>query len=125
MWQFIQKYINAVQQSDNNTKKSWVAGCTIVTMIFVISLWSLYFQDSVQTLNLPETPTPITQEASILSTFTIGGKIVAKKIGSAISNGIAEIKSLTKETRSVTLQTANINFVLEELPVISPKSLPH
>lgn len=124
MWHSIQNYITKVQQSDESTKKRWVTVCTAITMITVISLWSFYFKSSVQTLNLPENPTPIAQEASVLSTFSIGGKIIAQKIGGAISNGIAQIKSLTKETRSVTLQTATINFVLEELPIISPKSLP-
>ena len=83
-------------------------------MIAVIALWAVYLNFTLADLG-PKPPAA--NEIGIL-------QVIAKELGSKLSESAVYLQSLAKQTNSITIQSASINMVLKDLEEIKPKKLP-
>lgn len=116
----IKNFIIKLQNSDEATKKTWAVVGTGVSMLLITTIWFLSIDLSFNTDKIKQEES----KSSFVETFSTGLKIAGKEIGSEISKAVNALKNYASETKSVQIQTANINFITDNLPEIKPKNLP-
>ncbi|MBI2024484.1 MAG: hypothetical protein HYT03_00090 [Candidatus Harrisonbacteria bacterium] len=125
----IGKFISKIQNSDDNTKKLWVAVFSVITMVVVIALWSAYlnwsivrvddagmgseFAAGLETQKQKET----LRGPGFFATFFTGAKNIFEEVKNEVANKIAT-------TNTIVIENQERNFTLENLEKISPTKLP-
>lgn len=126
--QSIRNFVVRVRNSDESTKKFWVALCSVVTMFFVVSLWLTYINVSIARVPGPsklttndrqlttgnqQLTTEDLEKPGFFSIFAAGTKIIFDSLKErlAVKNDIV----ITKQ---------EVNFISEDIEPIKPTVLP-
>ena len=117
----LQNFFLELRESDEMTKKRWLFILTSSSMLVVVTLWIFYLNLSVKDLNKKELKN---SQPEFLLTLKHGMGIIAKQIGLKTSETLDNLKSMTSRTNSITVQGANLNFILNDLEPIQPKKFP-
>lgn len=90
MLKTLKKKLKKIQNSDEATKKRWVIGATIVTIIAVIAFWFIYIDWTVKSIGQEEIQGPSTGAWQI---FKNGLIVFVDSIKEIIKNFISKIYS--------------------------------
>ena len=120
MLQKIQNFFLDLQESDEATKKRWLAILTSGSMLVVVGLWGVYINLTIKDLGEKNR----NQAPAFLETFKNGLAVLSKEAGSKVSQLMANLQAATSRTNSITIKQENFNAVLQGLDEISPKKLP-
>ncbi len=116
-------FIAKIQNSDERTKKLWLAAFSAVSMIVVVGLWTVYVRVTIP--SLAQTAQADTGEVAanaqpqtpgFFSVFAAGLKIIADKVQGVVASKVAE-------HNDIVIENQDQNFTLEGLPAIPPTKL--
>ncbi|GEM_PF-5729856 len=124
------QFIKRIQYSDQATKKRWVVIFSALSMFFVIGIWSFQLNSTIRSLTQRPAENPLvvtatTDQSSFWDTFKIGLGVVGTQLGASTSRLFATINSYFHTSTSVNVQTASFNFIVQNLPTITPKTFPN
>jgi hypothetical protein len=122
MLQKIQNFLKELREKDEPVKKRWLIIFSAGAMVIVIGLWSLYFNVTIQNFNEPKQQV---QKTGFWEIFKNGLSIASKEAGLKLSELTASLRNITAKTNSITIQIADMSFVVKKgLTPIKPKKLP-
>ncbi|OGY63650.1 MAG: hypothetical protein A3I89_02850 [Candidatus Harrisonbacteria bacterium RIFCSPLOWO2_02_FULL_41_11] len=121
MLQKIQNFFLKLREKDEPAKKRWLFALSSVSMALVIMLWGTYVNLTFQ--NLDAAPEDIAGPG-FLKTFNSGFYAVSEKSAGKLSILFDYLKKIAKQKNSITIHSADINFILNDLENLSPKKLP-
>ncbi len=117
--------ISRIQAADEATKKAWLIGATSLAMLIVISVWVVYINHSIVSIDQDQSGIAAQSDnTSFATTFSAGFTILKSQIGSNVSRMIATLRSFAERKNSVSIQSASLNFVAEGIADVKPKKLP-
>lgn len=111
--QKLQNFLNDLQNSDQERKKRWLIGGTVITIVIIAALWSIYISQTIKSLSSAGTE----EKPAFSAVFNTGLKILKNDLTAKIGNFMGEAKSLN-------IFGADLNFTVENLEKIQPKKLP-
>lgn len=117
----LHNFITELQESDKPTKLRWLVALTAASMVIVIALWIVYINITIQGLGTPQQQK---EQSEFSATLKNGVMILSKSAGTTVSAAIGRMRALFARTNSITIEQANINYIVNDLEAISPKRLP-
>lgn len=113
MFNKIKNFVSELQESDQETKKRWLVGSTLITGLVVISFWAVYVSFTVKGLRDAKAEN---SSASFSEVFFNGLKAVKDE-------AFEKLQELSGQMNFLGLSGANMNFVAKGLEEVQPKKL--
>lgn len=134
----LRKFVKRLQKSDDATKKRWFIGGSVISMIFVITLWLLSLQINTPTLvakeelqKLKATAKTEETQSSMLDTFENGIYNIAEDLKTKyetfkeqLGNNFSSLKSKIEKTNDISIENTEVKFEPQHLEQIPPTPLP-
>ena len=108
MWQKFHKFIEKIQNSDEATKKRWLIGTSVVSMVFIIALWLVYIGFIIKPMDGERGSTstdeswPIFKSGLLIARAEIGR--LATQLGNPAMVQIKNIISIIMNERTITFE---------------------
>ncbi len=108
MWQKLNKFIEKIQNSDEATKKRWLIGTSVVSMVFIITLWLVYIGFIIKPIDGEEVSIstnefwPIFKNGLIIAQVEIGK--LATQLWNIVLVQIKNIISIIMNERTITFE---------------------
>lgn len=125
MFKNLLKFIEKIRNSPEGIRRRWLVILSGSSMIVVIASWVLYINAVVQ-----DTPSPVTesvektQKPGLAEVFLTGLKIVTVQIKDSVTQVADYLKKQALTPNSITIDSLERNFVLEDLEPIPRTPLP-
>ncbi|MDD5547704.1 MAG: hypothetical protein PHN74_02295 [Candidatus Pacebacteria bacterium] len=107
------KFFEEIGKVDEGTRKKWLWVFSSLTMFAVVGLWFVYINYSIKGVGEEKKVVAKSNEPPF-----------AEVMKSGLANIFGKLKSDIAKTRTMTIQGASINFVLEDLEEIKQGGLP-
>lgn len=118
----MRKFINKLQNSDEQTKKLWLFILSGVSMAVVVSFWVLYMDSTLAKVSGPAKNTEVLAQVSEVQNSDAPGFFAI------FSAGVKTIFDVVKDKlavrNNIIIESPERNFVAEEVEPISATKLP-
>lgn len=108
MWQKFHKFIEKIQNSDEAAKKRWLIGASVVSMVFIITLWLAYIGFIIKPMDFQKSPNsadefwPIFKNGLLLTGGELG-RLITQLSNLAVVR-VKNIISIIMNERTITFE---------------------
>ena len=125
MFKNLLKFIEKIRNSHEEIRRRWLVILSGSSMVIVIALWVLYINVTIQNTPSPVTETvKETQNPGLAEVFLTGFKIVTAQIKDSATQIINSLRKQVLTPNSITIDSLERNFVIENLEPIPKTPLP-
>ena len=133
----IKTFVHKLRRSSDERKKRWYIGGTVVSMIFIISLWGVYVGSYIPRVeqsneNSENEKQVAKKENEITGTFKSGFSAIwedtkngIKNSEEAIGEKFGGVTEKIQERRDIVIEAQGVNFYFENPDALATATLPH
>ncbi len=121
----ISEFFRKIRSSSESVRRRWLIVFTSGSIVAVIGLWLIYMNALVEPVIQRETVVMASaEEAGVADTFAAGIKTIARGGAALVGGALESLREVINASRTVTVDRAERNFIIEDLEPIPETQLP-